>query len=91
MLQMSYLHIYITSWLLPATAKVPLANASRMEHLNYFISNNLEEWFSGLRQQVPTKFIFLQYNVDAGFMRSIYPIFFILIIYAAWFVILKVA
>lgn len=36
MLQLIYYHIYITSALLPPTIKVPLANAVRMEHLNYF-------------------------------------------------------
>jgi hypothetical protein len=36
MLQLIYYHIYITSILLPPSIKVPLANAVRMEHLNYF-------------------------------------------------------
>lgn len=36
MMQIIYYHIYITSTLLPPTVKVPLANAVRMEHLNYF-------------------------------------------------------
>jgi hypothetical protein len=85
MLQIIYLHIYITSWLLPASVKIPLSNATRMEHLNYFsdIASIEHGLFGNLLY--PAEYIFQQYNVDVFFIRSIYPILFINLLYIVWF------
>lgn len=90
MLQIIYLHIYITSALLPAAIKVPLSFATRMQHLNYFanissIENNL---FGDLLY--PGHVIFKQFNIDVYFLRSFYPILIINAIFIGWFIILKI-
>ena len=89
MMQLIYYHVYITSALLPASIKVPLAHAVRMEHLNYFadiksIENNL---FGSLLY--PADYIFQQFNVDVYFLRSFYPILIINAIFIGWFIIHK--
>jgi hypothetical protein len=87
MLQLIYYHIYITSALLPPTIKVPLSNAVRMEHLNYFadIGSIEKSLFGDL--SYPSDFIFQQFNVDVYFLRSFYPIMIINAIYIGWFLI----
>lgn len=84
-----YLHIYITSALLPPTIKVPLTGAVRMEHLNYFADIRAieDDLFGGMRY--PAEFIFQQFNIDVYFLRSIYPILIINAIFIGWFVILS--
>lgn len=36
MLQLLFLHVYISSTIQPASYKAPMIGLSRMEHLNYF-------------------------------------------------------
>mgnify|MGYP000170961306 CR=1 FL=1 len=91
MMGLIFLHIYITSWLLPPTLKIPLSHAFRMEHLNYFgdiqkIENNL----FGLDPRMTTNFVFRQFNIDVYFLRSIYPILIINAIFIGWFIIFKI-
>ena len=91
MMQIIFYHIYITSWLLPPTIKVPLAHANRMEHLNYFSNNQaIEDNLFGLIPKIPSNYIFLQFNIDVYFLRSIYPILIINAIFIGWFIILKI-
>ena len=91
MMQIIFYHIYITSWLLPPTIKVPLAHANRMEHLNYFINNQaIEDNLFSLTPKIPSNYIFLQFNIDVYFLRSIYPILIINAIFIGWFIILKI-
>ena len=90
MMQIIYYHIYITSLILPPSIKLPLAEAVRMEHLNYFadirsIENSL---FGGLIN--PADYIFQQYNIDVYFLRSFYPILIINAIYIGWLIILSI-
>ena len=90
-MQIIFYHIYITSWLLPPTIKVPLSHATRLEHLNYFSDNQkIEDNLFGLTPKIPSNFIFLQYNIDVYFLRSIYPILIINAIFIGWFIILKI-
>lgn len=89
MMQVIFYHIYITSWLLPPTIKIPLANASRMEHLNYFTDIASMEKLFGLEPLIPSNYIFTQFNIDIYFLRSIYPLLIINAVYIGWFVILK--
>lgn len=43
MLQLLFLHVYISSALLPATFKAPLIGLHRMEHLNYFADPHAQQ------------------------------------------------
>ena len=88
MMQIIFLHIYITSQLLPPTVKVPLSNAHQEEHLTYFANNQVEDNLFGLTPKIPSNIIFLQYNIDVFFTRSIYPILIILAVFLGWFIIL---
>ena len=89
-MQVIYYHIYITSGLLPASVKIPLAHAARMEHLNYF-SNiaSIENSLFGLEPLIPSNYIYTQFNIDVYFLRSIYPILIINAVFIGWFLILK--
>lgn len=90
-MQIIYYHIYITTWLLPPTVKVPLAHAARMEHLNYFSNiESIENSLFGLTPLIPSNYIFQQFNIDVYFLRSIYPILIINAIFIGWFIILKI-
>lgn len=90
-MQIIFYHIYITTWLLPPTIKVPLSHASRMEHLNYFSNiNSIEDKLFGLQPIIPSNYIFQQFNIDVYFLRSIYPILIINAIFIGWFIILKI-
>lgn len=90
-MQIIYYHIYITTWLLPPTVKVPLSHATRMEHLNYFSNiNSIENSLFGMEPLIPSNYIFQQFNIDVYFLRSIYPILIINAIFIGWFIILKI-
>jgi hypothetical protein len=69
MLQLLFLHVYISSALLPATFKAPMFGLYRMEHLNYFASPHARQiewqWFKGYEH--PSPYIFQQYNKDILF------------------------
>ncbi len=49
LLQLLFLHVYISSALLPATYKAPLSGLQRMENLNYFADPHAQsiekQWF----------------------------------------------
>ena len=90
-MQIIFYHIYITSWLLPPTIKVPLSHAVRMEHLNYFSNiQSIENSLFGMDPLISSNPIFLQYNIDVYFLRGIYPILIINAIFIGWFIILKI-
>ena len=92
LLQLLFLHVYISSALLPATYKAPLVGLERMENLNYFADPQAqsieEQWFHGY--EYPSPYIFQQYNKDILFERSFYPTIIINLIYLVWFIILMV-
>jgi hypothetical protein len=91
MLQLIYLHVYITSWLLPATIKVPLAHAVRMEHLNFFADiPAIEGNLFGMDPLLASNFIFQQFNIDVYFLRSIYPLLIINAVFIGWFFLFKI-
>lgn len=94
MLQMLFLHVYISSNLLPATFKAPMWGLERMENLNYFTDAHRtaieSQWF-GSNFVYPSPYIFQQFNVDIYFARSFYPTIIINIIYLIWFLLLVVA
>ena len=89
MLQLIFLHVYISSPLLPATFKAPMLGAERMEDLNYFANSTAlgieQQWFGDYES--PSPFIFQQYNPDNFFLRAFYPTIIINIVYFAWFMI----
>ena len=90
LLQIIFLHVYISSPLLPATFKAPLSGLQQMENLNYFIEPHAQsieaQWFGNYIN--PSPFIFEQYNVDNFFLRSFYPTIIINLIYLIWFLLL---
>ena len=91
MMQIIFLHIYITSWLLPPTIKVPLSYADRMEDLNFFGGRiGIEETLFGRTPKLVSNYIFQQYNVDIYFLRSFYPILIINAIFIGWFIIIAI-
>lgn len=93
LLQLLFLHVYISSALLPATFKAPLIGLERMENLNYFAdrdAENIEEsWFGDYEH--PSPYIFQQYNKDILFLRSFYPTIIINLVYLGWFLLLLIA
>lgn len=92
MLQLIFLHNYISTYLLPANMKFPVSALQKMEHLNFFAyphAQSIESsWFGDM--VYPSNFIFQQYNIDVYFGRSFYPIIIINLIYLGWFLILYV-
>lgn len=91
-MQLLFLHVYISSSVLPATYKAPVVGLERMENLNYFIdphAQNIERsWFGNYEH--PSPYVFQQYNKDILFERSFYPTIIINLIYLGWFIIMLV-
>ena len=92
LLQLLFLHVYISSHLLPATFKAPLEGLERMENLNYFADNDIssieKQWFGDYEH--PSPYFFQQFNKDILFLRSFYPTIIINLIYLGWFILMKV-
>jgi hypothetical protein len=90
MIQLIFVHIYVSSVILPASIKIPLSAMEKMENLNFFAyphARGIEyNFFDGLLVKSPI--IFQQYNIDVYFTRSFYAVIIINIIYLGWFVIL---
>lgn len=92
LLQLLFLHVYISSALLPATLKAPLQGLERMENLNYFADRDIasieRSWFGNYEH--PSPYIFQQFNKDIFFERTFYPTIIINLVYLGWFIVLLV-
>lgn len=93
-LQLAFLHIYIISNELPATFKLSLEGMSPIEHLNYFgisLRDKIEGAILPDNHLQKSPHTFEQYKKDITYIRGIYPIVIINIIYVVYYVLLILA
>lgn len=92
-LQLVFMQIYVNSHELPASLKLSLEGMTRIEHLNYFTDGNrraIEAAILPNNHHQRSPHIFEQYHTDITFMRGVYPILFLNIIYILYYVLVGV-
>lgn len=87
------MQIYVNSNELPASFKLSLEGMRRMEHLNYCTDEHrkaIEGAILPKNHHQLSPHIFEQYHTDITFIRGIYPILFLNIIYVVYYILVGV-